>query len=258
MDGFLNDRLRLMERAVLRIGVLLFVAFSLSTCSYFVLGHTNRFLVYPVQRGDTLSGISQRFGVSVNDLRVVNGIWNPHVLSVGQELRIPYRGQKPAVVARRPSSTSGIGGLDIRPSTSSVKTVRLTKAKKYIGRLKWPARGRLSSKFGRRWTSFHEGVDVAAPSGTPIYAAHSGTVVYSGNGLRGYGNLVVVKTDYLSTVYAHNRRNLVRVGERVRRGEQIAEVGSTGKSTGPHLHFETRVRDSRGKNVAVDPLVFYR
>ena len=145
-----------------------------------------------------------------------------------------------------------------RPSIASVKTVRLATARKYIGRLLWPVpHSALSSNFGQRWSEFHEGIDIRAPEGTPIYAAHSGQVVYSNDGLRGYGNLIVLKGDGILTVYGHNRKNRVSRGEFVQAGDQIADVGQSGKATGPHLHFETRVKDPTGKNVAVDPLVFF-
>lgn len=102
----------------------------------------------------------------------------------------------------------------------------------------WPTAGVITSGFGWRWGRMHQGLDIAAASGTPIYAAASGVVTYAGwSG--GYGNLVeIAHTDGSITRYGHNRRNLVRKGQRVNQGEQIAEMGSTGRSTGPHLHFE--------------------
>jgi murein DD-endopeptidase MepM/ murein hydrolase activator NlpD len=106
--------------------------------------------------------------------------------------------------------------------------------------------------------SFHEGVDFAVPEGTPVLAAHAGSVVYSGSGLRGYGNLVAVRgTDGLVTIYGHHSVNKVRRGQQVKKGQVIALSGNTGKSTGPHLHFETRVVNSNRKLQAVDPLAFY-
>ncbi len=110
--------------------------------------------------------------------------------------------------------------------------------------------GTLTSRYGPRGRRIHKGIDIGAKPGTPIYAAAAGTVVYSDDKQRGYGNLVILKhAGGWATVYAHNRRNLVDEGDTVRQGAPIAEVGSTGRSTGPHLHFEVR---RRGK--AVDPL----
>ncbi len=103
----------------------------------------------------------------------------------------------------------------------------------------WPAQGVLTSGYGWRWGRMHKGIDVAAPVGTPIYAAASGVVERSGWNSGGYGNLVDIRhPDGSLTRYAHNSRLLVSVGQRVRQGEQIAEMGSTGYSTGPHVHFE--------------------
>ncbi len=114
-----------------------------------------------------------------------------------------------------------------------------------------PTRGRLTSPFGMRWGRRHEGIDVAAPIGTPIIAADGGVVTFVGR--RGaFGNLVIINHENgFQTYYAHISRFHVRVGERVHKGEKIAEVGNTGRSTGPHLHFEVR------KNgVPVNPLSF--
>ena len=121
--------------------------------------------------------------------------------------------------------------------------------------LAWPIdKPRIVSKFGPRGRSFHDGIDMAAPSGTPVYSAHDGVVRYSGWGYGGYGRLLVIDNGSLSTVYAHNKRLHVRRGQVVRRGELIAEVGSSGRSSGPHLHFELQTIDSRGRLVSVDPL----
>jgi murein DD-endopeptidase MepM/ murein hydrolase activator NlpD len=103
----------------------------------------------------------------------------------------------------------------------------------------WPAKGVLTSGYGWRWGRMHKGVDIAAPIGTPIMAAASGEVISAGWNNGGYGNLVKLKHANGSvTLYAHNSRVLVRTGQRVEQGELIAEMGSTGFSTGPHLHFE--------------------
>jgi murein DD-endopeptidase MepM/ murein hydrolase activator NlpD len=103
----------------------------------------------------------------------------------------------------------------------------------------WPANGILSSGYGWRWGRMHNGIDIAGPVGTPIFAAASGVVTYAGWNDGGYGNLVEIEhPDGSFTVYAHNHRIVVREGQEVGQGEQVAEMGSTGFSTGPHLHFE--------------------
>jgi murein DD-endopeptidase MepM/ murein hydrolase activator NlpD len=115
----------------------------------------------------------------------------------------------------------------------------------------WPVNGPVVSGFGMRWGRMHEGIDISASSGTPIRAAAAGTVIHAG-WLGGYGNLVVVDHgDGLSTAYAHASSILVGLGQQVAQGETLSLVGSTGNSSGPHLHFEVRVNGS-----AVDPLFY--
>jgi murein DD-endopeptidase MepM/ murein hydrolase activator NlpD len=119
--------------------------------------------------------------------------------------------------------------------------------------LVWPARGSLSSRYGRRWGRMHQGIDIAAPTGTAILAAADGTVVASGFSSGGYGNVVDVKhADGSLTRYGHNSRLLVSVGQQVKQGQNIAEMGSTGRSTGPHLHFEYHM----GSGSAVNPIAY--
>ncbi len=122
------------------------------------------------------------------------------------------------------------------------------------GKLAWPVPSskRLTSKFGKRWGRSHEGIDIAARVGTSIIAAESGVVIYSGNDLGGYGNLTVIAHDGgLFSIYAHAKKNYTRKGDKVHRGQVIGQVGMTGRTTGPHLHFEVRY-DSK----ALDPLKF--
>ena len=114
------------------------------------------------------------------------------------------------------------------------------------GRFIWPVPQfyKVSSHFGKRRGRNHDGIDIPAPKGTPIVSVDDGVVAYSDNGIRGYGNMIVIAhSDDIFTVYAHNRKNKVDKGDRVRKGQQIAEIGNTGRSTGPHLHFEIRVKN---------------
>lgn len=108
------------------------------------------------------------------------------------------------------------------------------------GRFKWPTNAPINSSFGWRWGRMHRGADMAAPIGTPIRAGNCGTVVSAGWNDGGYGNLVEIRhPDGFLTRYGHNNRILVRKGQKVALGQQISEMGTTGRSTGPHLHFET-------------------
>lgn len=117
----------------------------------------------------------------------------------------------------------------------------------------WPSTGTLTSGYGWRWGRMHRGIDIAAPVGTPVVAAAEGTVTSAGWNNGGYGNLVEIRhADGSITRYAHNSRLLVRPGQQVSQGELISEMGSTGRSTGPHLHFEVHP----GGNSAVNPMAF--
>ena len=112
----------------------------------------------------------------------------------------------------------------------------------YSGRYRWPLdAGVVSSEFGTRWGKRHQGIDIAADLGEPVRASADGEVIYAGNGLRGYGNAVIVRHDAkTTTLYAHNSALKVADGEPVHVGQVIALLGSTGHSTGPHVHFEIR------------------
>ena len=117
------------------------------------------------------------------------------------------------------------------------------------GQLSWPVSGPVTSGFGSRWGRMHEGIDIAVGSGTPVHAAAAGTIIYAG-WMEGYGNLVVIDHgNGLSTAYGHNSSLASAVGQTVSAGQVIAYSGSTGHSTGPHVHFEVRVNGA-----PVDPL----
>lgn len=117
----------------------------------------------------------------------------------------------------------------------------------------WPAQGVLSSGYGWRWGRMHHGIDIAGPIGTPILAAASGVVITAEWHTGGYGNLVEIEhSDGSITLYAHNNRILVNKGDQVEGGQLIAEMGSTGFSTGPHLHFEVHLPEQG----SVNPLAY--
>lgn len=181
-----------------------------------------------VKPGQTLWRIARTYGISAELLAGINELEDTTMIEVGQRLFIPGAERLLEVEVYRPEG---------RPAAERADDLRL----------QWPVTGTITSRFGGRRR--HTGLDIAAPRNTPVLAAADGEVTYSGNGLRGYGNLVVIDHGQgVVTLYAHNRRNLVRKGDRVRRGERIARVGSTGHSTGPHVHFEVQIDGRR-----VDP-----
>jgi murein DD-endopeptidase MepM/ murein hydrolase activator NlpD len=134
-------------------------------------------------------------------------------------------------------------GADPLHSTSELRSMAM----------RWPlSKVEVTSPFGERGDGFHEGVDLRAKSGTPVFAALSGKVIYAGKKIKGYGKLVVIRhSNGIATVYAHNSKILVHKGQRVLKGAKIAVSGATGHVSGPHLHFE--VRDGVS---AVDPVAF--
>ena len=132
---------------------------------------------------------------------------------------------------------------------SQVARGPVASVRKSSGQLKWPLRGVLYARFGRKGKSPHDGIDLAAPAGTPVRTAAEGSVLFAGP-QQGYGLLVIIEHAHgLVTVYAHNRDLRVRTGQQVRDGQVIATVGESGKTSGPHLHFEVRQ-----DGAPVDPL----
>jgi murein DD-endopeptidase MepM/ murein hydrolase activator NlpD len=182
-----------------------------------------------VRPGDNLYRLSQHYGVSVEEIRRANDIDDVRALQIGRRLVIP--GSTRATIS---PPGSGLGGAG--------SEARSGRARRETGLdFGWPVSGKPSSKYGGRGGGRHDGIDIPARRGTPVRAAEAGRVIHSGGGLGDYGQVVIVKhAGRYSTVYAHNRRNRVRKGEFVEKGQVIAEVGSTGNASGPHVHFELR------------------
>lgn len=193
-------------------------------------------LYYRLQRGDTLAAVARTYGVKLQELAEINDIQDPDQMKVGSSIFIPRATViKPLVPpppkAKGPSKKG-------KPGKVWVKEEKEDRIVYDRSRFIWPVNGRLTSRYGARRGVKHHGIDVAARKGTPILAAASGRVGFSGR-LRGYGNVVLLThADNFFTVYAHTSVNLVKKGQSVKKGELIAKVGSTGHSTGPHLHFE--------------------
>jgi lipoprotein NlpD len=207
---------------------------------------------YRIRRGDTLSEIAERKRIPMRKLAAWNGLRQPYSIYAGGLLRVepPAGGSRAPAGARtsRPASGAGVA----RP----VKTKAAPAAKPGSGGAasgiawQWPLRGPLKQGF-RSGDRTRQGIRIGASPGTPVAAAADGTVVYSGSGLKGYGNLIIVKHDsrYLSA-YGFNQRLLASEGDRVKRGQQLAEAGRSADGQ-PLLHFEIR-KDG----TAVDPLIF--
>ncbi|MGD8374739.1 MAG: LysM peptidoglycan-binding domain-containing M23 family metallopeptidase [Acidobacteriota bacterium] len=182
---------------------------------------------HQVLRGQTLFTIARTYGVPMGAIVEANGIADPDRIETGALLFVPGA---PEVLDVPITVGPGVPGPP----------------------LVVPVAGPINSRFGPRHGRMHYGLDIGAPSGTPVRAARDGTVLYAGNGYRGYGRLVILDHgDGYRTLYAHNRRLRARAGQKVRAGEVIAEVGASGNATGPHLHFEVRLDDR-----PVDPLLY--
>lgn len=214
---------------------------------------------YRVKRGDTLVGIALEFGVDWRELVTWNKLDNPNLIEVGQVLivRLP-QASAPVQATPQTSAVAGRPAIDVRPldqsatesaATSPADPAAAPKSGPVAGlNWSWPANGQVISNFSEAGS---KGILIAGAPGESIFAAEQGRVVYSGNGLRGYGNLVIVKHDGdFLTAYAHNRAILVKEGQVVRRGQKIAELGMSDADR-PMLHFEVRVG---GK--PVDPLAY--
>jgi lipoprotein NlpD len=189
-----------------------------------------------VAPGDTIYHLSETYGVSAESLMAANGLSNPHDLRVGQILIIP-NGESEQSNAPATASAFGPDPWSVAPADREFK---------------WPViAGVVSSPFGMRNGAMHDGVDIAAPAGTPVYAADDGKVIFAGR-LHGYGNVVILQhSGGYVTVYAHNQRNLVDEGASVASGQEIAQIGDSGRASGPNLHFEVRYH-----NQAQNPLAY--
>lgn len=203
-----------------------------------------------VKRGDTLYRLAVNNGISPMDLALWNGISPPYTIYPGQRLWLyPRQGTARAsttTAGTRPPATGG-QRTTVRPTQAPPQPTTPPPVTSNVA-WRWPTEGQVASRFAAGDPT-RQGIDIVGRSGQPVRAAADGVVVYSGSGLVGYGELVIVKHDeqWLSA-YGHNRTRLVNEGARVKAGQQIAEMGSTGAAR-DMLHFEIRYN---GK--PVDPL----
>ena len=204
-----------------------------------------------VAAGESLYAVSRRYGVDTNSLVRLNNIRPPYRLKAGQRLRLPSAGPAPVKM------TKSRGRVTPAPYRKSAKIKPPTRAElahppaRSSKRFLWPVRGRIVIGYGPRGKGRHnDGINILARKGTPVRAVENGIVAYSGNELRGFGNLLLIRhAGGWTSAYAHNQVLLVRAGDRVRRGQIISKVGKSGSVRRPQLHFELR----RGKR-AVNPV----
>jgi murein DD-endopeptidase MepM/ murein hydrolase activator NlpD len=199
--------------------------------------------LHVIRPGETLSEIADAYGLSVEALRRGNRLPPTSHLIVGETLRIPTAKSPKAIAeSHQPSASSEAALLlALQRHVESPPQAPLKTRHGFI----WPVEGQLTSPFGERGHAmggggpqFHAGIDVSVPPGTPVQAAQEGTVAFAGyNGA--YGKVVKLEHPHgFSTLYAHNSRLLVYVGQTIAAGQVICLSGSSGRSTGPHLHFE--------------------
>lgn len=224
---------------------------------------------YRVQRGDTLYSIAFRHGVDYRDLAAWNDIAPPYTIYPGRELRLtpprhrvaaaappPRPASPPPPPPREPNASPAPTGS--RPAPSDTAAAAPPAAPRAETppvsdngiAWRWPADGEIIGRYAAG-DPLRQGIDIAGHAGAPVRAAADGTVVYSGNGLIGYGELIIVKhSPTFLSAYGHNRKRLVQEGDRVKAGQTIAEMGSSGTQR-DELHFEIR---KNGK--PADPLDF--
>jgi murein DD-endopeptidase MepM/ murein hydrolase activator NlpD len=220
--------------------------------------HGHRPLAHVIRRGETLSVIADSYGVSVDALRRANRLASSSHIVVGETLRIPpLEGRQeitelPQTLPSRHRAPVARVQPHLEPRIHASGTTSQS--------FSWPVQGQLTSPFGERdhvmgggGTQFHAGIDLSVPIGTPVQASKDGIVVFAGdNGA--YGKAVKLEHPHgYATLYAHNTRLLVQVGEPVKAGQVICLSGSTGRSTGPHVHFEVH-KDG----LPMDPLTYLK
>jgi len=200
---------------------------------------------YRVRKGDTLYAIAWRSNTDFRDLASWNNIRKPYIIYAGQRIRL----REPKTVKKLPQqSPSSRKKTTVKKTPSTKKRKKSTVVKTHLGKLhwQWPSGGRVIAKY-KRGDTLRKGIKLAGKPGDKVKAAEAGRVVYSGSGLIGYGRLIIIKHNekYLSA-YAHNRKLLVKEGQQVTKGKQIAELGKANDGQ-PLLHFEIR-RDGKPIN----------
>jgi len=202
-----------------------------------------------VRSGDTLYSISKKYNVDISSLIRINYMKPPYTLKPNHRLKLPGSIVRNTKIASAKSYSSK---KTYRKSSKSKSRKKYSKKKKSVylakpakrssSRFAWPIRGKLISKFGPIGKGRHnDGINIKARHGTSVKASENGVVAYVGNELKGFGNLILVKhSGGWVTAYAHNYKFFVKKGQKVKRGQKIASVGSTGGVKSSQLHFEIR------------------
>jgi murein DD-endopeptidase MepM/ murein hydrolase activator NlpD len=219
-------------------------------------------VVHVVKKGETLWRIARAYGITPADLMETNGISDPRAVPAGMELFVPgatrvvevppapgspapaeadpAEAATPPRPARPPSAAPVLPAVPPSPSPQPAAQAAAPSRPPGPGGLAWPVQGALTARFGVRDGERHDGIDLAAPDGTPVAAAADGVVLWTGT-QAGYGRLVILRhPGGLLTIYAHLADVAVRDGAKVRRGDVIARVGKSGGTDAAQLHFEVR------------------
>jgi murein DD-endopeptidase MepM/ murein hydrolase activator NlpD len=199
---------------------------------------------HTVKRGESLYSIARDYNVDITTLSKVNNLTTPYSLSVGQKLLLPgsVSAKASSVSAQRQQTSSTVQSTKNNIYQSAPVEDSYVPSTTRKTKFDWPVKGRIISGFGNLGSGRkNDGINIKADLGTTVKAADAGTVAYAGNELKGFGNLILIKhNDGWITAYAHNDKLFVTKGQKVKRGEKIASVGSTGSVTTPQLHFEVR------------------
>ena len=205
---------------------------------------------HPVSKGVTLYRISEAYKISIAKLMAANKLVSPSALKVGSKIFIP--GAKTVLKVEPSVPLSPKEKIELerslenkeKPDPAELPSEAVHEKPPWVGKeldILWPIQGKINSPYGPRGKKFHGGIDIASPFYQEVKAAMDGEVILARNSRTGYGQIVVLRHDLgFTTIYGHMNVIIAKEGESVRQGQAIGGVGSTGKSTGPHLHFEVR------------------
>ena len=213
----------------------------LALCLFLLTCGTPYGIYHRVRPGENLFRICKTYGVTLQEVAELNNITDAGQIKAGQKIFIPGANDQLTVIlpeaAPEKEKEENVEVTSI-PKKEIEKPDKIRLQKELF---EWPVRGNVTSNFGFRGGKNHDGVDIGAKEGTQIKAAAAGKVIFSSDEIRSYGNLIIIKHEgRFSTVYAHNRKNLVKEGDLVEKGQVVAEVGDTGRASSARLHFEVR------------------